>query len=225
MGLLLVEDEAELAELVANNLRRDGFAVDVAGRIGDARAALSTTAYELVLLDLRLPDGDGLGLIRWLRREECATPIIVLTARDRLRDRIDGLNAGADDYLVKPFAHEELVARARAVLRRPATVVGRRLAIANLTLEPTNGEVCIDGGRVNVPRHELAILGLLMRRAGHIVSRAAIEGGICDHSEDVGSNALEASVSRLRRRLGAAGARIEIVGLRGSGYVLKARAS
>ena len=143
MRLLLVEDEAELAELVAENLQRDGFAVDVAGRIGDARATLSTTTYELLLLDLRLPDGDGLDLIRWLRREGNAMPIVVLTARDQLRDRVDGLNAGADDYLVKPFAHEELVARARAVLRRPTTALGPRLAIANLTLEMTNGEVFV----------------------------------------------------------------------------------
>ena len=114
MRILLTEDEAELRELLAANLRRSGFAVDLSATLDEAEAALATTRYDIILLDLRLPDGDGFQLIRGLRRRRDTTPIIVLTARDRLADRVEGLNLGADDYLVKPFAHEEL-----AVLRRP----------------------------------------------------------------------------------------------------------
>ena len=111
MRILLVEDQAELANLVAANLRKSGFAVDVVGLVEDARAAVETTQYQIVLLDLRLPDGDGFEIIRSMRRRRDPTPIIVLTARDRLADRVEGLNLGADDYLVKPFAHEELLAQ------------------------------------------------------------------------------------------------------------------
>jgi len=122
MRILLVEDQTELAKLIAANLRKSGFAVDVVGLVEEARAAVETTTYQIVLLDLRLPDGDGFEIIRSVRRRRDPTPIIVLTARDRLADRVEGLNLGADDYLVKPFAHEELLARVQAVLRRPRAV-------------------------------------------------------------------------------------------------------
>jgi len=224
MRVLLVEDQAELANLVAANLRKSGFAVDVVGLVEDARSAIETTAYEIVLLDLRLPDGDGFEIIRSMRRRRDSTPIIVLTAKDRLADRVTGLNLGADDYLVKPFAHEELLARVRAVLRRPKVARESELSLANLTLAVESGEVTIGSERVEVPRGELAVMRMLMRKAGHVVSREALENGMYDFSREIESNALEAAVSRLRRRLAGAGAAVEIVGVRGSGYRIEAKA-
>jgi len=224
MRVLLVEDQAELANLVAANLRKSGFAVDVVGLVEDARAAIETTAYKVILLDLRLPDGDGLEIIRAMRRRRDSTPIIVLTARDRLADRVEGLNLGADDYLVKPFAHEELLARVHAVLRRPSAAREPELSLANLRLTVESGEVNIGSERLEVPRRELAVMRMLMRRAGHIVTREALENGMYDFSQEIESNALEATISRLRKRLASAGAEVEIIGVRGGGYLIGARA-
>jgi DNA-binding response OmpR family regulator len=223
MRVLLVEDQAELAGLVSANLRRSGFAVDHAGMLDEARAALATTPYDIILLDLRLPDGDGFELIRALRRKQDFTPIIVLTARDRLNDRVEGLNLGADDYLVKPFAHEELLARVQAVLRRPKQAHDPKFSIANLTVAMETAEVTIADQPLEVPRRELAVLRLLMRRAGRVVSRESLENGMYDDSREIESNALEAAISRLRKRLAAAGAAVEVLGLRGAGYLIKAK--
>ena len=223
MRVLLVEDQAELAGLVSANLRRSGFAVDRAGMLEEAQAALATTRYAIVLLDLRLPDGDGFELIRTLRRKHDFTPIIVLTARDRLNDRVEGLNLGADDYLVKPFAHEELLARVQAVLRRPKQAREPILSIANLTVAMETAEVSVADQPVEVPRRELAVLRLLMRRAGRVVSRESLENGMYDEGREIESNALEAAISRLRKRLTAAGATVEVLGLRGAGYLIKAK--
>jgi DNA-binding response OmpR family regulator len=225
MRVLLVEDQAELAGLVAANLRRSGFAVDLAGMLDEAQAALATNRYDIILLDLRLPDGDGFELIRALRRKRDYTAIIVLTARDRLNDRIEGLNLGADDYLVKPFAHEELLARVQAVLRRPRQAHAPELSLANLTVAMETAEVSVDDRQLEVPRLELAILRLLMRRAGRVVSRESLENGIYDDSREIESNALDAAISRLRKRLAGAGAAIEVQGLRGAGYLIRAKAT
>ena len=224
MRVLLVEDQVELANLVAENLRRSGFAVDVVGLVEDARGAIETTAYAIVLLDLRLPDGDGFEIIRSLRRRRDSTPIIVLTARDRLADRVEGLNLGADDYLVKPFAHEELLARVQAVLRRPRVAREPEVSLANLTLAVESGEVSVGPAHLEVPRRELAVLRMLMRRASHVVNRDALENGMYDFSQEIESNALEAAISRLRRRLSEAGAEVEIASIRGSGYLIRAKA-
>ena len=225
MRALLVEDQAVLADLVAANLRRSSFAVDAAGTLDEAQGALATTRYDIILLDLRLPDGDGFELIRALRRKRDSTPIIVITARDRLNDRVEGLNLGADDYLVKPFAHEELLARVQAVLRRPKAAVEAELSLANLTVGMEAAEVSIAAKWVEVPRRELAVLRLLMRRAGRAVSRESLENGMYDDSREIESNALEAAISRLRKRLAAAGATVEVLGLRGAGYLIRAKAS
>jgi len=223
MRALLVEDQAELSALVAANLRRSGFAVDQEGLLEEAEGALAATRYDIVLLDLRLPDGDGFSLIRGLRARKDFTPIIVLTARDRLNDRVQGLNLGADDYLVKPFAHEELLARVQAVLRRPKQVREPETSLANLTVAMETAEVAVGGAAIEVPRRELAVLRQLMRRAGRVVSREHLENSMYDDSREIESNALEAAVSRLRKRLAGAGAAVEIQGLRGAGYLIRAR--
>ena len=201
----------ELSGLVTANLRRSGFAVDQAKLLEEAQAALATTRYDIILLDLRLPDGDGFDLIRGLRRVKDSTPIIVLTARDRLNDRVEGLNLGADDYLVKPFAHEELLARVQAVLRRPKEAREPEVSLANLTVGMEIAEVSVADRALEVPRRELAVLRLLMRRAGRVVSRESLENAMYDDSREIeferaGGRDLAAAQAPRRRRRGGRGA-------------------
>ena len=221
MRLLLVEDEGELADLVRTKLTGEGFAVDIAGSAEDARAAMETTGYDAVILDLRLPDGDGIEVLREVRNCRNQTPVIVVTARDSVNDRVRGLNAGADDYLVKPIALEELVARIAAVLRRPGAALGLRLEIANLAFDTTTREVAVGGQPLVVPRRELAALELLMRRAGRVVTKDALENAVYSNGEETESNAIESHLSRLRKRLREAGAGVAILGVRGVGYMFQ----
>ena len=222
MRLLLIEDETELARLVRANLAREGFAVDAVERIDDARAALAVARYDAILLDLSLPDGDGLTLLAQLRAAADATPVIAVTARDAIDARVAGLNAGADDYLVKPFALTELLARLRAILRRPNGALGMRLKAGNVAFDAGTGNVWIDEQALILPRRELAALELLMRRAGQVVARAALEESVYGFDDDIDSNAIEVTVSRLRKRLAAGGADAAIHTVRGVGYMLAA---
>src|SRR5262245_32692277 len=196
MRLLIVEDERELGELLKSNLARRGFAVDLYGTRLDAEAALAIGGYDLVLLDRRLPDGDGLDLLRALRAAGSPTPVILITAQDAVSDRVEGLNSGGDDYLIKPFATDELVARIDAVLRRPAQAHGQVLRLANLALDTATREVHVGDGPAVLPRRELALLELLLRRAGRVVTRNSIVDGLYAHGEEAESNAIEAHVSR-----------------------------
>jgi DNA-binding response OmpR family regulator len=222
MHILLVEDDPTLSALVQQNLAVQGFAVDAAATIEEADSALAATTFDAVLLDLSLPDGDGIELLKRLRRRRSNVPVIAVTARDGLDDRVQGLNLGADDYIVKPFATEELVARMRAVLRRPPEALGLRLTLGNLDLDTAGGTVAVDGQTVAVPRKELAILEALMRRAGRVVARTALEQSVYSLGEEIGSNAMDANISRLRRRLGEAGAKVVIHAVRGVGYMIAA---
>lgn len=220
MRLLLVEDNQRLQELVSRVLTADGFAVDVASSLAEAEAFLSTAEYHLVLLDLGLPDGDGLDLIKSLRARALALPILVMTARDGLDDRIAGLDTGADDYLVKPFATAELSARCRALLRRPGGVLGSVLSVGNLSLDCNGRQAKIDGRILSLPPRELSLLELLMRKSGQVVPRVQLENGLYAMGEEVSPNALEAAVSRLRRRLTSAGADVVLHTAHGLGYAL-----
>ena len=221
MRILYVEDEPELAAAVQQNLQREGFAADCFATLDDAEAALQAADYDVVLLDLALPDGDGLRLVQRLRAARDSTPVIVVTARDGVDDRVRGLNSGADDYLIKPFAQEELVARLRAILRRPGTVLAQRLTAGRLSMDTSTGETFIDDQTLAVPRRERAVLELLLRRAGRVVQRGAIENGAYGFDEEPGSKVVEAQISRLRRRLAEAGAGVTIHSIRGVGYLLK----
>ncbi len=221
MRLLLVEDDPDLSEALVANLARDGFAVDLAADAATAEEALATVAYDLMLLDLGLPDGDGLVLLRRLRRRRSSLPILVLTARDTVDDKVAGLEAGADDYLVKPFAHAELVARIRAVLRRPDRDLGATIEIGRLRLEPSSGHVEVDGRTLVLPRRERMLLEVLVRRAGRVVTRRVLEEALWDQDCEIGSNTLESHVSRLRRRLLEADAGVLIRTVRGVGYMLE----
>ena len=222
MRLLLVEDEAEAAALVRTRLNGEGFAVDVAGSAEEARSALRITPYDAVVLDLRLPDGDGLEVLRDVRESRNPTPVIVVMAGDMVGNRVREVNDGADGYMVKPFALEELVARIGAVLRRPGAALGMRLQTANLAFDIMTREVAVEGQPLVVPRRELAALELLMRRSGRVVTKDALENAVYSNGEETESNAIESHLSRLRKRLREAGARVVILGVRGVGYLFRA---
>jgi DNA-binding response OmpR family regulator len=221
LRLLLIEDEPELSTLVSGNLSRVGFAVDTARSLDEAGAAVRSMKYEAILLDLRLPDGDGLGLLKSLRDRGDKTPVIVLTARDAVADRVRGLNAGADDYLIKPFAIEELVARINAVLRRPNENLDLRIRLANLEFDTAHREALVGGQPLALPRRELGLLELLLRRAGRVVTRDALQDALYGEGDEIESNAVDANLSRLRKRLSEAGAQINIRAVRGVGYLMQ----
>jgi len=220
MRILLVEDNLRLATYVRRGLEKNDFTVDGVGMLADAEAAMEMVPYDLLVLDLGLPDGDGLDLLKKLRGEGQNIPVLVLTARDGIDDRVRGLNAGADDYLLKPFAVEELIARMRALLRRPDGALGLSLNVGNMSFDTTAREVRIDGALIKVSRKEMNVLEQLMRRAGKVVPKDVLESKLYGFDEEVSPNSLEAHISRLRKRLNQAGASVSIHTLRGVGYLL-----
>lgn len=224
MRLLLIEDNPRLACLIREGLDRQGFAVDWYETIEGAELAMKIAAYDLMLLDLGLPDGDGLDLVRSVRARKDATPILVLTARGGLDDRVNGLDAGADDYLVKPFQIPELAARCRALLRRPGASLGTQLIAGNVVFNSAARSVAVAGISVEATPREVDLLETLLRRAGSVVAKPALENALYSMDAEVTSNALEASVSRLRKRLAAAGADVQVRTVHGVGYALFAPA-
>jgi two-component system OmpR family response regulator len=223
LKVLLVEDDPDLGPPLAARLGRDGFIVDHVVTLGDAREAVRGARYRAVLLDRRLPDGDGLELLAFLRIHPPAPAVLLVTALDDVPERVAGLEAGADDYLIKPFAYEELRARLLTQLRRtPADGPLRPVEIGRLRYELSSREVWVGDQPLPVPRRELALLDALIRRAGRVVSREHLEAALYGYDDEVQPNALEAQVSRLRRRLLDADAGVEIHVARGIGYVLRA---
>lgn len=220
MRLLLVEDDPMIGESVRKGLQHEGFAVDwVRDGVG-AEAAWRANPYDLLLLDLGLPRRDGLEVLRGLRRAGRDLPVLVLTARDAVRDRVAGLDAGADDYLVKPFDLDELAARVRALLRRRGGRADPLLRHGDLTFDPASREVRLAGEPVALSARELAVLEALLDRPGAVLSRAQLEERIYGWGQEVESNAVEVHIHALRRKLGAD----FIVNVRGVGYRLKAAA-
>lgn len=224
MRLLLIEDNPRLAEFVGRSLDRAGFVVDPVGSMADAEAVLGTIAYDLVILDLGLPDGDGMSLLPTIRRWHKDLPVLILTARDALEARVKGLNSGADDYLLKPFAVEELVARINALLRRPGRSLGPALALGNLSFDNAGRTATVDGRPVKLSRREVDVLELLLRRTGRVVTKQALEESVYGFNEEVASNSIEVAVHRLRKSLAGANADVVIHTLRGIGYVIAERA-
>ena len=220
MRVLLVEDNDELVSLLVKGLARSGFSADAVASAGDAAHSLAAMRYAAIVLDLGLPDQDGLSLLRSIRGRGDSTPILVLTARDGVSDRVNGLRAGADDYLVKPFAMEELVARLQALLRRPGNLLGRQLSFGNVSLETEGRQVFVDGKLRVFAARETAILEILLRRGGNVVPKRLFEGHLFGLSGDVGSNAVEVYVHRLRKMLSDCGATVKIHTVRGVGYLL-----
>jgi DNA-binding response OmpR family regulator len=220
MRILLVEDNAELARLLTAGLAAQGLAADVVGTAIDARLALGSIRYSAMILDLGLPDDDGMNVLKEMRRDRDPLPVLVLTARGSVDDRVQGLRAGADDYLVKPFALEELVARLQALMRRPGELLGRSLSIANLVFDTESRQIFVDGRPELFSSRESAVLELLMRRQGRVVTKKAVEDQIFGMSSDVASNAVEVYVSRLRKHLAECRARLQIHTVRGVGYMI-----
>jgi DNA-binding response OmpR family regulator len=220
MRVLIVEDEARIAELVQGALARAGFAIDGVALCADARAALAVTSYDAAIIDLGLPDGDGLSLIGELRASGNPTPVLVLTARDAVEDRVHGLNTGADDYLVKPFAIEELIARTKALLRRPGGALGMVLKAGNISFDTVERDVRIGDASLVLPRRESAILEHLMRRLGRVVAKLVLEEKLYGLDDEHASNTIPVHVHHLRRKLSDVGATAEIHTVRGVGYIL-----
>jgi DNA-binding response OmpR family regulator len=220
MRLLIIEDEARLSEILRSKLGDAGFTIDTAGSAADAEAALELINYDAAILDLGLPDGDGLTVLTTARRLGKTLPILILTARDAVEDRVAGLNAGADDYLIKPFAMTELIARIKALLRRPGGVLGITLDAGNVRLDTVGRELAIAGRPVRVSRRELAILEQMMRRFGRIVPKAVLEEKLYGIDEEPDSNTIPVHVHHLRRQLQTANANLAIHTIRGVGYIL-----
>jgi DNA-binding response OmpR family regulator len=220
MRLLLVEDNEELAQLLSQHLQAAGYEADLLATVADALTAVMTTRYAAMVLDLGLPDGDGLAVLREIRQREDPLPVLVLTARGGLQDRVSGLRSGADDYLVKPFAFEELIARLEALLRRPGQLLGRWLQIANLAFDTEGRQAFIDDKPQVLSASEVMLLELLMRRKDRVVAKRLVEDHVFGPSCDVASNAVEVSIHRLRKQLSGRGAKVQIHTIRGVGYLL-----
>lgn len=220
MRVLVIEDEARIVEILRTALRRAGFVVDAVALCADARAAFATIHYDVAILDLGLPDGDGLNLLGELRSANNRMPILVLTARDAVEDRVSGLDSGADDYLVKPFAMAELIARTKALLRRPGGALGTMLKAGNVTFDTIGRNVLVGNVSVLMPRRESAILEHLMRRLGRVVPKTILEEKLYGLDDELESNAIPVHVHHLRRKLVDAGATAEINTVRGVGYLL-----
>jgi len=214
MHVLLVEDDRMIGESIRAALKQDGCAVDWLRDGRTADAALAYEQFDVVLLDLGLPEKDGLQILRTLRSRRNQTPVIILTARDAVADRVAGLDAGADDYLVKPFELEELAARMRAVVRRRAGHAEPVIEVGEIRLDPATREVTRAGERVVLSAREYAVFEALMRRPGAILSRAQLEDRLYGWGDAIESNAVSVYVHQLRRKLG-----VDVIrNVRGVGY-------
>ena len=221
MRLLLVEDNVRLSRNLAEALRAAGFTIDAVATAADARAALDCVTYDACVLDLGLPDADGMTVLAAIRARKDGLPVLICTARDAFEDRIAGLNAGSDDYLVKPFNMDELIARIRALLRRPGGVLGVDLCAANLSFDTISRQATVDGKTVALSGRDLDLLEILLRRAGRVVAREALEQALYGFDREATPNAIEVATHRLRKKLQKAGASIRIQTMRGVGYLLK----
>lgn len=214
MRVLLVEDDPTIGNAVRDHAASQGHAVDWAATIADANSLTDVVDFGLILLDWKLPDGSGIDFLKRLRGRGNVTPVIVLTARDQISDRIEGLNAGADDYLVKPFDLGELAARIHAVARRHGQRVTPILRLGDLEVEPAERRLTGPKGMIDLSSREWAVLDCLLRHPGTIVSKSRIEDALYAFGSEVQSNTVEVYVSRLRKKLGANG----VVTVRGLGY-------
>ncbi|MEO5807926.1 response regulator transcription factor [Devosia sp.] len=214
MRILLIEDDHVLGAAIRDHIAADGHGVDWMRRLDDAQAAIDSVAYQLILLDLNLPDGRGLDLLRRLRASGSAVPVIITTAQDQIAVRIEGLNAGADDYLVKPFDLSEMSARLAAVARRYSGNPAPLITVGDASINTATREVVTRGRPVVLTAREWAVLDRLLTRRGAIVAKAEIEDSLYAFGAEIESNAVEVYVSRLRKKLG----KQAVTTLRGLGY-------
>ncbi|WP_026191679.1 MULTISPECIES: response regulator transcription factor [Methylosinus] len=220
MKILLVEDEPDMSRLLSSLLKGAGFVVDHATSIREAEEATRQFVYDLNLLDRRLPDGDGAELIPRIRALRPGARVMMLTALDSLTSKVAGLEAGADDYLTKPFQGEELIARVRACLRRPGSAVLPPIRVGALSFDPETRALTIDDKPLPLRRRELNLLEALIRRANRVVTREALLNEVFSSEDEVQANAIDTLVSRLRQRLSSPGANVTILTARGIGYML-----
>jgi DNA-binding response OmpR family regulator len=220
MRILIVEDNEKVAALIAKRLRENLFVVDPVKTVDEAMGALEVVEYDTVVLDLTLPDGNGIEVLRALRKKGKSVPVLIETARDDVTHRVEALNQGADDYIVKPFSSEELLARIRAILRRPKQTAHSTMVLGNVALDVSGLTLRINGEPVEIARREFEVLAALFRSRGRIIPRERLEEAIYSFDVDVTPNAIEATISRLRRRLEAQRATIGITTMRGLGYLL-----
>jgi two-component system OmpR family response regulator len=223
--LLVVEDDPRLAGLLQRGLRSEGYAVDVSATVEEGRWLATENPYDAMVFDVMLPDGDGFGLCRDLRKLGNWTPVLMLTARDAVVDRVQGLDAGADDYLVKPHAFAELTARVRALIRRGARERPPVISVGALTLNPATRQVTVEDRPIELSPKEFALLELFMRRQGEVLSRREILDHVWDWAYDGTSNVVDVYVRYLRQKLGDAPRLPNLETVRGVGYVLRAAGS
>ncbi len=220
MRALIIEDNVKISQIIAKTLLDAGLVSDICGTAGDGQAALKDISYDVMILDLGLPDQDGLEVLRLVRKAGNVIPILILTARSDIRERVEGLDGGADDYLTKPFSPDELAARVRALLRRPGGALGVELVSGNIVLNSAERSISIAGQPVILSRRETDLLELLMRRSGRVVPKATIEESLYEFGAEVASNSVEVCIHRLRRNMEKAMADIAIHTVRGVGYLL-----
>ena len=220
MRLLLIEDNERLATLLADYLDVLGYRIDTAHNLAMADDLWAVSTYQLVILDLGLPDGTGFSFLEKLRSANHPTLVLILTAQDSVDSRIEGLDLGADDYLVKPFHNAELAARLRALLRRPEIFLGDSLECGNLLLNLNERKVMIGDKAVSLSRRELELLEILLRRSGHIVTKETLIENVHEHDNTLSDNALEVSIHRLRKKIQADDSACSIKTVRGIGYIL-----
>jgi DNA-binding response OmpR family regulator len=220
MKLLLVEDEPEMASALREALGQHNILLDHAGNLAMGTSMAEMYAYDLLLLDRQLPDGDGLTMIPKLRAKGNLIPILVLTAKGSIADRVDGLDQGADDYLAKPFAIEELLARLRALVRRPANLQSDVVHVGRLAYDYVNHDACVQGVTLDLTRREVLVLEALLRRFGRMVPRSSLMESVFAMEDEVQPNALDTQISRLRRKLADVDSGLVIHGVRGLGYYL-----
>ncbi len=220
MKILVVEDDTLLRQGLQQALGQEQYSCDVAVNCAEAESLVKVSEYGLIVLDLGLPDGDGMSLLKRWRQRGMVQPVLILTARDALDERVAGLDRGADDYMVKPFALAELLARVRALLRRDQKLASNQIISGDLMLDLQQKTVTLAGAPVVLTRREFALLRRLVMQAGKLVSRERLQEDIYDWQDDIGSNALEVHIHHLRRKLGTT--RIRTV--RGEGYCLELQA-
>lgn len=227
MRILVVEDAAKLARSLERGLEAEGYAVDVVfdGLTARRRLVAREEAYDLVVLDVMLPGLDGFTLCREVRARGVTVPILLLTAKDATTDKVTGLDSGADDYLVKPFAFEELLARMRTLLRRPARALPTELVVGDVALDPAARKVRRGDDEIELTTREFSLLELLMRRAGQVLSRDAILDHVWDDDFDSFSNVVDVHVRNLRRKIDREGEPSLIETVRGVGYVVRPASS
>lgn len=221
MRVLIIEDSHELAGLIGDALKRAGMDADIVGLAEEARLAVQAIQYSAIVLDLGLPDADGLAVLDHMKKRHDPTPVLILSSRSALDDRVGGLQRGASDYMIKPFATAELVARLRALMQRPPDVPSHVFVLGNVAFDAGSRRAVVNGNAFSVPAREAELLEVFLKRGGRVLVHDVLDALVFGGTHDKSSNAVEVYVHRLRRLLSDAGSNVEIHTIRGVGYLMK----